>query len=184
MDSDLADHQPGEGARRRAEAAGLDLESLKVDDPVTYRMLCSVPVVNVAKQLKGLVEPPLQSTFEGQHLFEAESQGRLLVLAFPGPAPEQLRRFDGLMGEVVEEVLDRYAYYRVVQDRSGTSREFDLPTPAQEWQGAATMVGPFRNEAEARDWGQQEVVPRAGFTYDVLQYAGAWFCDVFSAADI
>ena len=184
MNSDLADHQPSEGARRRAEAAGLDLDSLKRDDPVSYRMLCSVPVVKVAKELKDLAEPPLQSSLEDQQLFEAEAQGRLLVLAFPGPARQQLRLLDELMGEVVEEVRNGYAYYRVVQDRSGTSREFDLPTPPQEWQGAGTMVGPFSDEVQARDWGQQEVVPLAGFTYDVLQYAGAWFCDVFSAADV
>lgn len=180
---DLETHNASEGARRRAEAAGLDIDALKRDDPVSYMMLCSQPVLHAAPQLKELASPALEAALADQQLFEAESQGRLLVLAFPGVGREQLRLLDELMGEVVEEALDRYAYYRVVQDQSGTTRELDLPTGPEEWQGTATMVGPFANEGEASAWGQERVVPRAGLTYDVLPYAGAWFCDIFTPGE-
>lgn len=183
MPVNLAEHTPSEGARRRARAAGLDIDALKRDDPTSYMMLCSLPVLHAAPELKTLALPPLQLALTDQQLFEAESQPGVVVLAFPGPDSFQLRRFDELMGEAIEGEVERYAYYRVVEDASGTRRELDLPTPPDEWQGRSTMIGPFGNEAEARAWAQSRVDPRSGSTYDVVPYAGGWFCDVFSAAE-
>ncbi|MEX2534734.1 MAG: hypothetical protein WD273_03960 [Trueperaceae bacterium] len=183
MTDDLEQHQPSEDARGRAKAAGYDLDALKHDDPVTYRMLCAVPVIRSAKELTPLAQSPLQVALGGRQLYEAQVKERMLVLAFPGPGPVELRKLDELMGAAVEEALGRYAYYRVVQDRSGTRRELDLPSSPESWQGESTMIGPFAHEAAARDWGQERVIGHAGLTYDVLNYAGGWFCDVFSAAD-
>jgi hypothetical protein len=81
------------------------------------------------------------------------------------------------------EAARRHAYFRVVQDRGGTHRELDLPTPPEAWAGRSTMVGPFADEAEAASWAGENVDPRAGATFDVLEYAGAWFCDVFRAGE-
>ena len=184
MNFDLESHVPDDGARRRAESAGLDLEVLRRDEPVTYMMICSLPVLRAAPELEDLAEPVLDAVFGDQQLFKAEAEGKVLVLAFPGPTQGQLRRFDELMGEAVEAATEEHAYYRIVNDRSGTSRELDLPTPPELWRGSATMVGPFENEAEAQGWAQRLVVPQPGMTYDALLYAGAWFCDVFSAAEL
>ena len=184
MEFDLESHTPSDSARRRAQAAGLDIDALKRDEPLSYMMLCSQPVLHLAPELEALATAPLEAAFGDQQLFEAETGERQLVLAFPGPQPQQLQRFDELMGEMVEQATADFAYYRVVQELSGTRRELDLPTAPGAWQGASTMVGPFGDEGAAREWGQAQVVPRAGMTYDVLNYAGGWFCDVFDAADL
>jgi hypothetical protein len=184
MDDDLERHLRSPAARRRAEAAGLDLDALKHDDPDAYRMLCAVPVLYLARELRGLAEGPLQAALAGQHLFKAEAEERLLFLAFPGPAKAQLDRLDDLLAAAVDqEASRRQAYFRVVQDRSGTRRELDLPTVPEAWTGRSTMVGPFTDEAQAAAWAEQNVDPRSGVTYDVLAYAGAWFCDVFRAGE-
>ncbi|HEX7003153.1 MAG TPA: hypothetical protein VF168_03095 [Trueperaceae bacterium] len=180
---DLDSHQPDAGARSRAEAAGLDLDILKREEPLSYMMLCSLPVMRVDRRLKTLAAEPLGAVLDDQRLFEAEVGEELLMLAFPGPRRDQLERLDELMGQAVEAAVADYAYYRVVRDRRGTTRELSLPTAPDGWQGTSTMVGPFEDEAAARRWGQERVVPVSGTTYDTVPYAGGWFCDVFSAAD-
>lgn len=183
-DQRLEDHRPSMAAARRAREAGLDLARLRVDDPQTYRMICSVPVLRTATELRGLAEGPLQVALADQHLFEAELQEGLLIMAFPGPGRSQLQRLDDLLAAVVEEEARlRYGYYRVVQDRTGTRRELGLPTGPGSWSGRDTMVGPFAEEAQADAWASAHVAARSGATYDVLEYAGAWFCDIFSATE-
>ncbi|MEX2541299.1 MAG: hypothetical protein WD314_05800 [Trueperaceae bacterium] len=183
-DRRLSHHTPSRAAIRRAREAGFDLAALRSDDPQTYRMICSVPVLRTDAELRGLAEGPLQVALGDQHLFEAEVQDGILIMAFPGPDRSQLQRLDDLLAAVVEEeARRRFGYFRVVQDRSGTRRELALPTEPESWSGRDTMVGPFADEAQAEAWAASHVNARSGATYDVLRYAGAWFCDVFSAAE-
>lgn len=184
MHDDLTHHQPSDEVRRRARAAGLELDRLRSEDPDTYRMLCSTSVLRVGGALRQLVEAPLHAALPDQRLFEAEAGERVTVLAFPGPTRAQLERLDDLLALAVEdEVKRRHAYYRVVQDTAGVHRELDLPTPPESWSGEETMVGPFRDEAQANAWAEKKVDARSGATFDVIQYAGGWFCDVFRAGD-
>jgi hypothetical protein len=187
MSDDLEGHRPSAQARRRAHEAGLDLERLRREDPLAYKMITAVPVLQVAAELRTLAEPSLHVALAGQQLFEAKDQEHLQLLAFPGPEARQLERLDDLLAQAVEEITGRYGYYRVVSDRRAVRREFDLPTEPGAWQGQETLVGPFGDESEARDWGLDNVMGRVmgsgALTYDTVRYAGAWFCDIFSAAD-
>lgn len=180
MSEDLEKHTPSEDARRRAAAADLDLDVLRLDDPDTYRMICAVPVMSVAVELVEIAQGPLQTALGDQRLFQARTDGDVLMLAFPGPDAAQLERLDDLMAMSVEaHAIGRYGYYRLVRDRTGTRREFALPTPPEGWEGGETMVGPFSTEAYAQEWAGARVDPRSGITYDILEYAGSWFCDLF-----
>lgn len=184
MTEDLTNHRPSDEARRRARAAGLELDELRTGNPDTYRMLCSTSVLRVGSELRSVVEGPLHAALPDQRLFEAEAGGRINVLAFPGPTRVQLDRLDDLLALAVEdEVQRRHAYYRVVQDSAGVRRELDLPTRPEVWNGEETMVGPFQSEAQANAWAEQKVDARGGATYDVVEYAGGWFCDVFRAGE-
>lgn len=184
MSEDLTHHRPNDEARRRARAAGLELDDLRVEAPDTYRMLCSTSILRVNEALRDVVEAPLHAALPDQRLFEAETGGRINVLAFPGPTRAQLERLDDLLALAVEdEVRRRHAYFRVVQDSAGVRRELDLPTAPEKWSGQETMVGPFQYEAQANAWAEQRVDARTGATYDVIEYAGGWFCDVFRGGD-
>jgi hypothetical protein len=184
MNELFENHHPSEDAVRRARAAGIDLDAARSEDPASYMMICSVPVLRVAGELRGVAEGPLLSALADQRLFEAPTGAGAVVLAFPGPSSEQLERLDDLMGAAVEEeARRRYGFYRVVRDRSGSRRELGLPVAPDDWDGSEAMVGPFEDEASAWEWARGRSDPRSGTTHDVLKYAGGWFCDLFRAGE-
>lgn len=181
MSDDLNDHTPSGEQRRRAEAAGFDLDALRRSDPTTYKMLCSQPVVRVDSALAGLADAPLQAALPQQQLFQAQQSSVTTILAFPGPDAEELERLDQQMGELAESELHRFVYYRVVRDTTGTRRELSLPVEPAAWSGELRMVGPFRDQGEADAWGRDNVMGRDVLTFDTVPYGAAWFCDVFRA---
>lgn len=179
----MDDHRPSEDAVRRAREAGFELEELRESDPTTYRMLCAVPVLRTASELRAVVEAPLRSALPGKELFEAKLEGVVLLLAFPGPAREELQRLDEALGAAAASTGDPRVYYRVVTDRAGTRRELLFATEPAEWSGQAALLGPFEDEGAAIAFGERNVAGRSGITYDALPYGGHWFCDVFAGGE-
>jgi hypothetical protein len=180
---DLSGHVPSPEAERRAREAGLDLDALRGDDPLAYRMINAAPLLRSAAELRRLAEPAVHAALGDQEIYRAPVGEKVLFLAFPGPSAAQLERLDDLLAQAVEEVTDRHGFYRVVRDRRGVRRELDLPTSPPAWHGEDALVGPFDDDARARQWGLDNVMGRAAMTFDTVHYARAWFCDVFSAAD-
>jgi hypothetical protein len=181
--NDLSGHVPSAEAERRAHAAGLDLDALRRDDPTGYKMINAAPLLRSAAELRRLAEPAVHAALGDQEIYGAPVGEKVLFLAFPGPNAAQLERLDDLLAQAVEEDTGRYGFYRVVRDRRGVRRELDLPTSPPVWSGEDALVGPFADDARAREWGLDNVMGRGVITFDTVRYAGAWFCDVFSAAD-
>lgn len=177
--TDLTGHQPSEDARRRAQAAGVDLERARVEDPNTYMMLCSAPLLYAHGALRGPVTEVLERQFAGKQIFEAKPGSYSLFLGFPEPTQEDLARLDRSLFELAGRLRGVNAYYRVVEDSRGERREFAVPAAPDEWTDEEVLVGPFENQAQAREWGLKRVDGSLGFTFDTLSQDGYWYCDVF-----
>ena len=181
--TDASDHTPSEAVKKRAEAAGIDLETLKRDDPTAYAMLNAQHLLRVSPPLLGAAGDTLFTYFPDHQAFDLppDANGTLGLLVFPPLTGDDLGTLDDAFEKTVQrpELREVFAYYRLVSDRAGTRREFGLPTAPSAWRAPlSVMVGPFESEAAARSWGDAQVA--GPLLYDALPYGGRWFCDVFS----
>lgn len=181
MDPRLARHRPTEAAKRRAREAGLDLATLKRDDPERYRMLNAAEVVRASPELAGLAAGMLLAAFPEREAFRAPAGALERVLAFPPLDPDELRSYEALLAPLVErpEWRRRHAFYREVGDARGVVRELAVPTPPGENGANDAVVGPFASRQAAEAWGRAQVRPPRAF--DAFVMGERWYCDVFRA---
>lgn len=182
------DHEPDEAVRRRAEAAGYDLDRLRREEPATYRILNAAPLLRTSPELMDAVgEAYFAAAPHGELFSLPEREGLVWLSAFPPPDPALLETLDERLAQRVAQppLVGRGAYYRVVEDLRGVRRELALPTPPDAWDGhRETVVGPFAGRDEADRWGRDHVMGRGELTFDAVRLGDAWYCDVFSAAGL
>lgn len=185
MDSALEHHVPAPAARKRAEAAGLDLMELKRSDPQRYKMLNAAVLLRVAPALSEAASNVFFAAFRHYDLFELPSdEGLMTLLTFPPLTAAETKRLDDALGRLaaLPAFAELHAYYRVVSDRQGEHRELALPVEPAAWAGEVNrLVGPFNSQAAAEAWGEARVRGSGNLIYDAVPQAGAWFCDVFAA---
>jgi hypothetical protein len=177
----VAAHRPSEAVRARALAQGLDLEALRRSEPLTYAAINAVALVRTTAGLAAQVQDVVAGLGAPAQLFSVplRVQGTDTELrVFPPLTRGELERFDQALGTLAAEGPGGL-FYRTVADSAGERRELAYPVAPESWQPGAALVGPFADEAAAAAWGQAHTDPRTGLVYDVLPYAGAWFCDVF-----
>ena len=180
-----SEYEPTLEVRRKAEAAGIDLDALKRNDPTTYAMLNAQRTVQVSPQLKEEVGQVIFATFPDHQVFELpveQSAYTVSLLIFPPLNRIEIENLDEVLAKSAAQtpLAAQHAFYRVVSDTAGEHREFGLPISPGEWRGqAGVMVGPFADEAAVKVWGDAHVSPPSGLISDVLPYNGAWFCDLF-----
>ena len=183
----INNHELTPEVRRKAEAAGIDLDALKRSDPTTYAMLSAQRIVRVSPQLKEVAGRALFTAFPQHQIFDLPRDGALLELRiFPPLTPEEVARLDDALAALAAQapLVAAHAFYRVVSDTAGEHRELALPVSPDNWQGqAGVMVGPFASQVAAKAWSDAHVDTASGLVSDVLPYASsrgeAWFCDLF-----
>lgn len=182
QDPAVKHHQPGELARQRAKAAGLDLEELKRTDPQQYKMLNAQRLLSTTPALVNIASDVFTAAFRHYDLFQFED-GTAVLLCFPPLNKQELARFGDALARLVAlpAYQKQYAYYRVVNDTQGERRELDVPIAPQAWRGEKKLVGPFETEAAADSWGELTLKRQPDLAFDSVYQAGAWFCDVFSS---
>ena len=177
-------YEPTPAVRRKAEAAGIDLDALRQSDPTTYAMFNAQRTVQVDPELKEVVGRALFATFPKRQIFDipqgAPDSQMLSLFIFPPLDSDELVRFDAVLAELATLLPAQYAFYRVVTATVGERRELALPVAPDSWRGqAGVMVGPFESEAAAKIWSEAHVDAPSGLVSDVLPYNKAWFCDLF-----
>ena len=182
-DTTLKHHQPDELARRRAKAAGLDLEELKQSDPQQYKILNAQRLLETTPNLVGIAGDVFTAAFRHYDLFQFEEDDTAVLLCFPPLDEKELARFDDALARLVAlpAYQKQHAYYRIVNDTQGERRELDVPIAPQAWRGEKKMVGPFETEAAAESWGELTLKRQPDLAFDTVYQADAWFCDVFSS---
>ena len=183
---DLSTHIASDTAKRRAEAAGIDLDALKTNDPEQYMIINSEHLVEVDANLAQEAGSAIFQAFPTHQLFQMSTQhaDRISLRVFPNLSNDELERLDGVLAQHSSQpnLTRLYAFYRVVKDMRGEHRELALPVAPQDWKTrAGVMVGPFISQDNAEDWAAQNI---SGFgidklLHDVLPYHQAWFCDIF-----
>ena len=171
---------PSRRVRAQAEAAGMDLDSLRETDPLTYAAVNAVSLVRTDARLSAAVGAALAQIGTRFQLFSVPlslPQTDLELRVFPALLPSELECFDNALGTLA--VTEPGVFYRTVNDQSGEQRELAWPLEPARFQGTPALVGPFSDEAAAGAWGHLHTDPRAGLVYDALPYAGEWYCDVF-----
>lgn len=174
-------HNPGDAVRRHAEAAGMDLESLKTAEPLTYAAINAVALVRTDARLAPQVGAVVARLGPHYQLFTVplvNPQTDTELRVFPPLQKRELAAFDDALGAFVGTQTGSL-FYRTVGDAAGERRELAWPVSPDAWGAGAALVGPFPSEAEATAWGHAHADPREGLVFDTLSYAGAWLCDVF-----
>ena len=173
-------HTPTERVRAQADTAGMDLDSLRETDPLTYAAVNAVSLVRIDARLSAAVGAALTQIGTRFQLFSVPlslPQTDTELRVFPELLPGELERFDSSLGTLA--ATEPGVFYRTVNDRSGERRELAWPLEPARFQGTPALVGPFSDEDAANAWGHLHADPRAGLVYDALPYAGEWYCDVF-----
>ncbi len=176
----MSTHTPNDRVRAQAAAAGMDLDALREREPLTYAALNAVLLVRTDARLASQVNAVLAQVAPHAQLFTVpltNPQTNTELRVFP-PLQKEWTALDDALG-VFAGTQPGSLFYRTVSDRSGARRELAWPLEPKAWQAGTALVGPFADEAEANAWGQVHADPRAGFVFDALPYAGAWYCDVF-----
>lgn len=174
-------HRPSDAVRRQAEAAGMDLDALREAEPLTYAAINAAALVRTDTRLLPQVSAAAARVSPHGQLFTVPlsvQQTDAELRIFPPPHRRELTLFDDELAQLVGTQAGGL-FYRTVGDSGGERRELAWPVAPGAWREGAAFVGPFITEADATAWGQAHADPRAGFVFDTLPYAGAWFCDVF-----
>ncbi len=181
MDERLRRHTPSEALRARAEAEGIDLDTLKRDAPADYMALNAGEVVVAARELAHLAAGMVLTAFPDREVFRMQAGPSERLLAFPPLAEAELERLDALLAPLVDrpEWSHRHAYYREVEDVRGRRRELGLAVAPGAFTEDEGVVGPFADREAAEAWGRDNV--RAPRVHDPFRMNGRWFCDVFRA---
>lgn len=173
-------HTPSERVRAQAGAAGLDLDRLREEDPLTYAAANAVALVRTDARLVarvGAALAQLGAKFQPFSVPLSLPQTDTELRVFPALSPGELEHLDHALGTLAG--AEPGVFYRTVNDRGGERRELAWPLGPGRFSGLPALVGPFPDEAAANAWGEAHADPRTGLVYDALPYAGAWFCDVF-----
>jgi hypothetical protein len=174
-------HVSSKAVKTQAEAAGMDLEALRRDAPLTYAAINAVPLLRTDARVLGRVGAVLGRLLPVHQLFNVPlttPQTDTELRVFPRLDKAQLGALDDALGQFVGGEPGAL-FYRTVADRSGERRELAWPLEPEAWQAGEGLVGPFPDQNAATTWGETHTDPRAGYLYDTLPYAGGWFCDVF-----
>ena len=183
MAFDIKTHITTESAKKRAEQAGLDIEQLRIDEPIQYAILNATACLDVDNPLKDAVAMTLHQHFIDHQFFDLPtSQTRTRLLAFPALTKEELKALGSALYKLsdAEAMKEQHAFFRVVNDQKGEHREFALPIAQANWQEEFdVMVGPFATQELAEEWGKEIIGPAQNAAYDTIPLNGLWFCDVF-----
>lgn len=174
-------HKPAAAVRARAEAAGLELDTLRTSDPLTYAAINAASLLRTDARLLDRI---------GEVVGRLLPQGQLFNVPLTTPQTDtELRIFPPLERAELDMLDDAFGglasgeesplFYRIVADRTGERRELAWPLGPEVWQTGEGLVGPFPDQNAATSWGEAHCDPRLGYLYDTLNYAGRWFCDVF-----
>ena len=174
---DPTGHRPSAAAESRAAEAGLDLETLRRDDPQRYKMLAAEEVVRADAELAGHVAQTLAILFPRDDIFRVEAGRAVHFRVFPEPSAGDLERVEDAAARLVSASSLKHAMFRVVRDLRGERREVLVPEPVDAWQGAPAVVGPFPAQGAAERWADERVGPP--LVGDAFPHEGAWFVDVF-----
>jgi hypothetical protein len=183
VDEFLRLHKPSQEALQRAEQAKLDLTQLKETDPTRYKMLTAQRVLEVSPGLEQLAISTLSAAFRHYEVFRLEQPDTITLLIFPELSDKEQEKLAKALSQFIEAPTykTKHAYFRVVTDKTGEHRQLAFPIEPTAWQGQInTLVGPFANQVEAEAWGDTSVRSK-NLIHDTVNYAGSWFCDVFSA---
>jgi hypothetical protein len=183
VDEFLRLHKPSDEALLRARQAKLDLTQLKETDPARYKMMVAQRVLEVSPGLETLANSTLLAAFRHHEVFRLEQSGSVTLLVFPELSHKEQEKLDKALSQFIEAPTykTKHVYFRVVTDKTGEHRQLAFPLSVDTWQGQTNiLVGPFANQKEAERWGDNTVRPH-NLIHDTVNYAGAWFCDVFSA---
>lgn len=185
MDSALRHHQPSERVRARAEAQGIDLEALKVEDPARYKMLTAEPVATAHPELLAPLTDVCVAAFRHYDFYRLElGPRRAELLSFPPLTPSEFAKLDDALARLValEPYRSAHAYYRILTDRRGERRQLELPLAPEAWQGESdTLIGPFADQGAAAAWLRERVAPQAGRLGDSVAQGGLWYVEFFPA---
>ncbi len=183
MPLDITSHVPTESARRRAEQAGLDIEKLRLEEPTQYAILNAESCLDVDNLVKNDVANTLHAHFQDHQFFDLPiTEARTRLLCFPALDKEALKSLENTLYTLSDapNMKAQHAFFRVVNDLKGEHREFVLPIAVEKWQqDFDVMVGPFKTQDLADDWGKQAIGPAQNASYDTIPLNGLWFCDVF-----
>ena len=175
-------HRPTAEVRRRAVAAGTNLDALRETEPLTYAAANAAPLVRTDARLASQVSAVMVQLSPHHQLFTVPltlQQTDTELRVFPPLQEHEWAAFDDALGALVGGRTDGL-FYRTVNDAVGERRELAWPLAPDTWAAGAALVGPFSTEAEANEWGRAHADPRQGLVFDTLPYAGAWLCDVFA----
>ena len=178
---DLAGHRPSAAAQSRAAEAGLDLETLRHDDPQRYKMLAAEEAIRADAELAGHVAQTLAILFPRSDIFRLEAGRAVHFRVFPEPSAGDLERVEDAAARLVGATSLQHAMFRVVRDLRGERREVLVPVPVDAWPGSPGVVGPFASQGGAERWADEKVAPP--LVGDPFPHQGAWFVDVFPGDD-
>lgn len=175
-------HVLSEKVRARAQAAGLDLESLRLNDPLTYAAANAVLLVRTDARLAPQVSAVLArlgAQFQPFSVPLRVLQTDTELRVFPALSSQELVAFDDALAALAT-AQPGGVFYRTVSDTDGERRELAWPLEPGRWHAGPALVGPFVTEEAAKAWGREHAGSGTGLVFDTLLYDGAWFCDVFS----
>lgn len=175
------DHTPSDTARRRAEAAGLDLDTLRREDPERYKMLNAEEAIRADGELAGPVAQTLSVLLPGADIFRLEAGAQARFLVFPSLAEQDVDRLEDAAARLVSATSVPHAMFRVVADLRGERREVLVAVPPDGWRGDERVVGPFDTQGAAEAWADRQVAPP--LVADAFAQEGAWYVDVFSGEE-
>lgn len=185
MDPALRHHRPSERVRAQAEAQGIDLEAMKLEDPARYKMLTAEPVAAAHPELLAPLADVCMAAFRHYDFYRLELGPRRAELrSFPPLTPAEFAKLDDALGRLVEIEPYRgaHAYYRILSDRRGERRQLELPLAPEAWRGEIdTLIGPFPDPAAAEAWLSERAAPQEGRLGDSIAQGGLWYVEFFSA---
>jgi len=173
--------EPSPEARQRAEAAGINLDSLKLEQPEQFMIFVSEGFIRVSNELLNRASDVFSAALPHHQLLKLEEEDLVLLKAFPALNKPEVERVISALGRLVEHPKFEYplAHVRTISDSSGAQHQFALPIAPLDWAGQTNrLIGPFDSEDGANDWAETHVT-QTDLNSDSLPYAGNWFCDVF-----
>ena len=177
-----------DAARKRAEARaadlGVDLDTLRREDPVRYRMLHAAVLLDAHPSLADAAAQVAWDVMPDAEVYQVRQGERTRLYIEPEPSRETLAAIDTRLAHLINHASfkEAFAFYRTVSDLRGEHRELLLPTPPESWDGQqAAMIGPFDTEDQAEAWAKDHVPP--AMASDAVPMLSRWFCDVFSAEE-
>jgi hypothetical protein len=177
-----------DSARQRAEARaaeiGVDLDTLRTEDPQRYRMLHAVTLLDAHPSLADAAAQATWQVMPDAEVYQVRQGDRTRLYVEPEPSRDALAELDTRLAHLINHASfkEAFAFYRTVNDLRGEHRELMLPLEPDAFDGTQTaLVGPFETEHQAEAWAKAHVPPAmANDTVPMLQ---RWFCDVFSAEE-